>query len=75
VLAVRADEKERVLDGRAGPKLDAAEVVVRLELCSRDGGLLRSRRSRKGDELRRSAPIRSPEEEQPAVWNRAHLIA
>ena len=50
VLAVRADEEERIADRSSCEEVEPTEVVVRLELGSCDGRLARSRGDREGDE-------------------------
>ena len=59
VLAVRADEKERLRRGAARAQIDAAEILVRLELEARQALLAGPGRGREGDELRLAPAVRA----------------
>ena len=74
VLAVRADEEERMFDRRACEEVEPAEVLVGLELGPRNGGLARPRGGRERDELGPPSAIGAPHEQEPAVRHRAHLV-
>ena len=75
VLAVRADEEERVPGRAARPQVDAAEILVGLELEARQALLALPGRGGIRDELRPAPAIGSTDEEEPAVRNRGDLVA
>ena len=75
VLPVRADEEEWVLDLGAGPKLDATQVLVRLELGAGHSRLAGPRGGGEGEKLRMPPAVRSPDEQQPPVRYRRNLLA
>jgi hypothetical protein len=75
VLAVRADEEERMVDFGAGSQVDAAEVFVALELGAGDLDLAGSRGGGEGEEPRSASPVRPPDEEQAAVRHGRDLLA
>ena len=75
VLPVGADEEEWVLDLGAGSKLEATQVLVRLELGSGHSRLAGPRGGGEREELRVPPAVRSPDEQQPPVRYRRNLLA
>ena len=75
VLAVRADEEERVAGRLAVAQVEPSEVVVGLELGSCDLGHARPRRDGEREQPRVSPAIGAPDEEEPSVRRVRHLVA
>ena len=59
----------------ARPQVDAAEILVGLELEARQALLALPGRGGERDELRTAPAIGPTDEEEPAVRNRGHLVA
>jgi hypothetical protein len=71
VLAVRADQEERLRDRVArGGEVERAQVVVRLERETAELLLALARRRRERAQLGAAAPVRSADEEQSRVLPR-----
>ena len=76
VLAVRADEKERVLERLAGTReVERAQLLVRRERRAAQALLSLARRCRVGAELLPPAAVRAADEEQPRARAGVHLLA
>ena len=76
VLTVRADEKERVLEGLAGTReVERAQLLVRRERRAAQALLSLARGCRVGAELLPPAAVRATDEEQPRARAGAYLLA
>ena len=75
VLAVRADEEDRVSGGTAGQQIEATEILVVLELETRQRLRTGPGRGGEGDELRPAPAVRAADEEKASVRHRGNLGA
>jgi hypothetical protein len=75
VLAVRADEEERLLDGLPGRgEVERAQIVVRLEGKAAELLLSLARRRRERAQLVAATTVRSADEDQARVLPRPELL-
>jgi hypothetical protein len=76
VLAVGADDQERMVERRRiSEEVEAAELVVALELDPDEPLLAFARAGGEGGELRAAAAIGTADEEEPAVGHCGDLPA